>query len=99
MLMPVITLTEKNFDKEVKQSRLPVLVSCQDSGSVVCVENISERMKNVLKCCRINVGANPGLARRYRVRCLPTILVFKAGVVTDTIVGETRTEQLIRILQ
>jgi thioredoxin 1 len=97
--MPAITLTEANFDTEVKQSRLPVLVSYQNHSSVDSVDKISDRMNGVLKCCKINIGTNPGLAHRFRIRSVPTILLFKSGQVTDTIVGETRTEQLMRILQ
>jgi thioredoxin 1 len=96
--MAAITLTEANFEQEVKQSNLPVLVSYQDCGDKSSVDKISERMDGVLKCCKINVGANPGLVKRYRIRSIPTILLFKRGQVTDTIVGETRTEQLMRIL-
>jgi len=97
--MPAITLTEANFEQEVKQSRLPVLVSYQNNTAANSVDRISERMNGVLKCCKINVGTTPALAQRYRIRSIPTILLFKHGQVTDTIVGETRTEQLIRILQ
>jgi thioredoxin 1 len=93
--MPAITLTEENFDREVKQSCLPVLVSFGENN----VDNVSERMRGVLKCCKINIKTNPRIAQRYRIRNIPTILLFKGGHVTDTIIGETRTEQLMRILQ
>jgi thioredoxin 1 len=96
--MMAITLTEANFDKEVKQSPLPVLVSFQpNSGG--SVEGVSEHLNGVLKCCTINADTNLELAKKYRVRSLPTILLFNRGRVTDTIVGTMRTEQLMRILQ
>ncbi|MCL1866944.1 MAG: thioredoxin domain-containing protein [Oscillospiraceae bacterium] len=97
--MAAITLTEENFEKEVKQSALPVLVSYREGEiSSDCVDRVSERMDGVLKCCKINAKASPELVKRYRIRSVPTILLFKRGQVTDTIVGETRTEQLMRIL-
>ncbi|MCL2036017.1 MAG: thioredoxin family protein [Oscillospiraceae bacterium] len=101
--MPAITLNEENFEKEVKQSGLPVLVSFHSgerkSPEKSPVDCVSERMSGLLKCCKINAGSNPRLTGKYRIRKLPTILLFKSGKVTDTIVGETRTEQLMRILQ
>ena len=97
--MPAITVTEANFEREVKQSPLPVLVSYQNVAGSSPVDGISEHLNGVLKCCKINVDTDPSLARKYRVRCVPTILLFNRGRVTDTIVGEMRTEQLMRILQ
>jgi thioredoxin-like negative regulator of GroEL len=82
----MITLTEDNFNKEVKQSSRPVLVSfCHSSD--VSVPNF--------KCCR----ASKELANKWGIRSEPTILLFRRGKVTDTIVGSLRTEQLERILQ
>ncbi|MCL1789005.1 MAG: thioredoxin family protein [Oscillospiraceae bacterium] len=96
--MALIALTEANFDEEVKQSSLPVLVSFQpNSGSTV--DGVSERMGGVLKCCTINPDTELGLAKKYRVRSLPTFLLFNGGRVTDTIVGTMGAERLMRILQ
>jgi len=97
--MPAITLTKENFDEEVKQSSLPVLVSYQGSTSTGSIDRVSSHLNGVLKCCKVNAGANPELAQKYKVRCLPTVLLFKDGRVTDTIVGAMRTEQLMQILQ
>ena len=84
--MSAITLTEENFAAEVKQSTQPVLVSfCHDKD--VSIPNY--------KCCK----ASTSLANKYKIRSTPTILLFKGGKVTDTIVGSMRTEQLMRILQ
>ena len=100
--MATITLTEKNFDREVKQSVLPVLVSYEDNNfpnAATSVDGISDRLSGVMKCCKINVGTDPGLANKYKVRSVPTILLFKEGHVTDTIVGSMKTDQLMKILQ
>jgi thioredoxin 1 len=99
VIMSAITLTERNFDEVVKQSNLPVLVSYQDNNDVESLEKVSNDLRGILKCCRINVGTNPGLASRYKIRSIPTILLFNDGEVTDTIVGSVKTEQLMRILQ
>ena len=100
--MSTITLTEKNFDREVNQSDLPVLVSYEDSNfpnAAAPVDGISSRLSGVMKCCKINVGTDPGLASKHKVRSVPTIQLFKDGKITDTIVGTMKTEQLLKILQ
>jgi thioredoxin 1 len=97
--MPAITLTNENFDKEVKQSSLPVLVSYQNGANSDSVDTVSDFMNGTLKCCKINVGDNPELAGRYKIRSVPTILLFRGGRVTDTIVGDVKTEQLMKILK
>ena len=100
--MSAITLTEENFDKEVRQSPLPVLVSYHSSNNGNgndSVDSVSRHLNGVLKCCKINVGTVPSLAKKYRVHSVPTIQLFQEGRVTDTIVGTMRTEQLMRILQ
>ncbi|MCL2071132.1 MAG: thioredoxin family protein [Oscillospiraceae bacterium] len=96
-----IALTESNFDREVKQCSVPVLVSFHPGGNsrTDSVDNFSERLNGALKCCTINAATQPRLTRKYKVRSLPTILLFNRGRVTDTIVGVTRTEQLMQILQ
>ena len=100
--MNTITLTEKNFDREVNQSTLPVLVSYEDGNfpnAAASVDSVSSRLDGVMKCCKINVGTDPTLATKNKVRSVPTIQLFKDGKVTDTIVGSMKTEQLMKILQ
>ena len=89
MRIMTITLTESNFDKEVKQASVPVLVNfCQNTN--LCVPDY--------KCCNVDAKASARLAREYRIRNLPTILLFNNGNVTDTIVGEMHEKQLMKIL-
>jgi thioredoxin 1 len=93
--MAVITLNETNFESEVNQSNTPVLVGF---GSTDNIDGVSKHMSGELKCCKINVGSSPGLASRYGIRSVPTMLLFRGGQVTDTIVGSLKTEQLLKIL-
>ncbi|MCL1881786.1 MAG: thioredoxin family protein [Oscillospiraceae bacterium] len=101
--MSAITLTEANFEKEVNHSDLPVLVSYEDNRSPYtaadAVDKVSESMNGALKCCKINVNTNPTLATKYQIRSVPTMLLFKHGKVTDTIVGKINPEQLMKILK
>jgi thioredoxin 1 len=94
--MAVITLTEANFDREVNNSALPVLVGFE---SAECIDSVSEQLGKKMKCCKVSSSTAPGLARRYQVHGVPTMLLFKGGQVTDTIFGAIKTEQVLKILQ
>jgi len=97
--MPSIIITEDNFDAEVKESETPVLVSFCLNSYAANIESVSEKLGDSLKIGRINVSDEPNLAYRYKIRSVPTLLLFKDGRVTDTIVGVTPAENLIKILQ
>ena len=91
--MIAITLNEANYEREmreIKNSALPVLVGFGGEN----IDSVSVRMRGAYKCYR----ADSDLAKRYQVRKLPTLLLFKDGKVTDTIVGSLKEEQLLKIL-
>ena len=85
--------TDHNFDAEVLKSELPVLV---DFWAVWCgpcraisphVEAIAQEYKGKLKVAKMNVDDFPIVPTKYEVRSLPTLLLFKKGVVAGQIVG------------
>ncbi len=66
-----------NFDAEVLQSELPVVV---DFWAVApSLEEISNEMNGKVKIAKLNMDENPELAARYGVRSIPTLLMFKGG--------------------
>ncbi len=89
----VITLNEGNFEEEVIKSSVPVLV---DFWAVWCgpcsmiapvVEEIAKDMKGKVKVGKVNVDESPGLAGRFGIRAIPTLLIFKNGELVDQIIG------------
>lgn len=102
--MATVIVTEDNFDKEVINSDIPVLVDFWLARSKQCVdvnsalENISNRLSDRVKIALINVNDDPDLAYRYKVNSVPTMLVFRRGEVTDSIRGVLSEKQLERLL-
>jgi thioredoxin-like negative regulator of GroEL len=52
-----------------------------------------------VKVAKLNIDENPDTANRFRVRSIPTLLVFKAGKEIDRLVGVQPKEEIIRRLQ
>lgn len=91
--MPEIVLDEKNFDREVLSSNLPVMV---DFWAVWCgpckvlsplVEELAGEYEGKLKVGKINVDENNVLSMRYNVRSIPTLKFFKNGKMVGEIIG------------
>lgn len=97
--------TEQNFDTEVLQSQMPVLVDfyadwcgpCKMMASVI--ERLAEEMDGKVKIGKLNVEDASRIAERYRVVSIPTFLVFQNGEVTDTMVGAMGADKLKENLQ
>lgn len=91
--MSYVTLTDANFDAEVLQSDLPVLVDfwapwcgpCRMIGPVI--EKLATEYAGKVKIGKLNVDENPAIAQRYGIMSIPTMKVFKAGSQIDEMVG------------
>lgn len=87
-----ITITKENFQSEVIESTVPVLVDfwaawcgpCQMLSPVV--DEIAAAHPEI-KVGKINIDEQPQLAQSFAVNAIPTLLVFKGGKVVQQFIG------------
>lgn len=85
--------TDVKFKEDVLQSDLPVLVDfwapwcgpCKMVGPII--DRIGEKAAGKAKVFKVNVDDNPLVAQGFNITGIPTVLVFKGGVVDKTFVG------------
>jgi thioredoxin 1 len=91
--MHPIEITDANFEQEVEKSDIPVLI---DFWAVWCgpcrmiapiVEEIAGEYQGKVKVGKLDVDSSPGVAGKYGIRSIPTLLIFKGGKKVDEIVG------------
>jgi len=88
-----IHLTEQNFDESLIATQGLVMVDfwaawCGPCRAIAPVlEELAEASEGRVTLMKVNVDESPGLAARYEVRSIPTILFVKEGAVVERVVG------------
>jgi thioredoxin 1 len=88
-----LQLTDAAFEKDVIKSANPVLVDfwapwcgpCRMLGPIV--EELSKEYAGKVSVGKMNTDENPGVASKYNISAIPTMLFFKGGQVVDQLVG------------
>ncbi|MFH1862038.1 MAG: thioredoxin [bacterium] len=101
----ILHFTDGNFQQEVVESDIPVLV---DFWAVWCgpchivaplVEQIADEYQGRLKVGKVNVDENPNTATQYGIRGIPTLLLFKNGQAVEQIIGVVPKVQIMAKLE
>jgi thioredoxin 1 len=80
-----VVVTDANFENEVMKSDTPVMVDFYATWCGPCkamapaLEAVAADLKGQVKVAKVDIDQNPGLATKFRIQSVPTLMVFKGG--------------------
>ena len=89
----VLTITEENFQNEVVDSEVPVLLDFWASWCAPCrmlsptIDSLAEDMTGQIKVGKVNVDEQPELAAAFRVSSIPMVALTKGNTIIMQTVG------------
>ena len=103
--MNTVKITTTNFEQEVLQSQIPVLLDfwadwcgpCRMAAPII--DEIAAETAGKVKVGKVNVDTDIELAQRYRIASIPTFLVFKNGELAEKAIGLQSKEDLVNLLK
>jgi thioredoxin 1 len=99
----VVMFDEKNFEQEVLKASGPVLVDFTATWCGPCkmlapiVEQLAREFAGKLKVGKVDIDQAPGIAAKYGVRSVPTVMVFENGQKRAQHIGLTKRERLLEL--
>ncbi len=102
--MSVIELNKDNFEKEVMEAEVPVLIDFWANWCGPCrmmspvIDKIAEEMGDKVKVCKVNVDENHELAEKYEIMTIPAFIIVKNGAETGRTIGVQPKEDIIKLI-
>ena len=103
--MSTVKITTTNFEQEVLQSQIPVLLDLWADWCGPCrmaapiIDEIATETAGKVRVGKVNVDTDIELAQRYRIASIPTFLVFKNGELAEKAIGLQSKEDLMNLLK
>ena len=102
--MRVTELNKDNFEKEVMEAEVPVLIDFWANWCGPCrmmspvIDKIAEEMGDKVKVCKVNVDENHELAEKYEIMTIPAFIVIKNGAESGRTIGVQPKEDILKLI-
>lgn len=102
--MSVIELNKDNFEKEVMEAEVPVLIDFWANWCGPCrmmspvIDKIAEEIGDKVKVCKVNVDENHELAEKYEIMTIPAFIIVKNGAETGRTIGVQPKEDILKLI-
>jgi thioredoxin 1 len=101
----VIAVNDLNFDSEVLESGIPVLVDfsatwCQPCRAIApLVNQLAGEYEGRVKVTTVDIDESPATAQKFQIRGVPTLLLIKAGKVVGQQVGAVPKAKIAALME
>lgn len=100
----IVEVTDSNFESEVLNSKVPVLVDYWAEWCGPCkmispmLEEVAGELDGRVKVGKLNIDNNPESPAKFGIRSIPTLMLFKDGAVQNQQVGTVSKSQLMAFI-
>lgn len=98
-------IDSKSFETEVIKSEQPVLVDFYADWCAPCtafmpvIEKVAAATEGKFKVVKLNIDEAHEIAVQFKVKTIPTLMVFKDGKVSSTQIGRTSLENVMKMFE
>lgn len=102
--MAIIPLTKDNFDAEIQNAAVPVVIDFWATWCGPCkmqapiLEEIDKEQAEHVKVCKVNVDEQPELAAKFGIMSIPTLFFYRNGQNIGKLIGLRSKDEILKIL-